>query len=381
MRANASRGDNPIPAGFMPGCDAPSERGLAYAPLSLPTLSQEAARRRTVGGDNPKIVAMARQMLGLGLLDGADPEATLDQVVTTALEKWVASTWGGMSYFDLNCSLEPDFFECVGYSKADVYQVQEVPVVQAAIERACGLHPETPHVSLTLHASYRRDILVGDGVLALEAKHEGLGFEVLRAVEQVGAACGLFGFAWIKDKAEQLYWAFGESEANWASEYGESLEHFGGIKRAEFDQAVPPQTVTPRKPMSLKTLTAISKSSDGDAATAARLLLQLRRSKTASFGLYPLAELLEWYVDPNPTLLLGWRGFDLVYRIGDDFEMAYLQDSEYGPPPGFGIFLLELGSASAFDSIAKRWKPIAHRLRLADAMLGLIAKESESAVA
>lgn len=319
---------------------------------------------------------LAQSMLEAGVLQDLTSELTLSDLVTSSLNDWMASIWGHPAYFDMGVHLLQNFKEAIeSYEQtSDEISVQDTELRTIVLEE-CGLDPIEDHLCLLFSSMGRADMLVGEGVERLEALHKGLGYEVLRQIENIGMSFGLLGGCWLEMVAQQTQWCGGESETDWAEMNGEDAEDFAGVTKAEFDEAVPRAWVS-TKPMSLNALRNISRTGSDEARKAASLLLAIRKlnDKAQGFQLGGVEGFFEMAENLEATVLLGWKSFDVVYQMCDDYTNNRWS-GDCADSSGIGIELMPTNDPSWFARTKAKWKPKADAVNMIDALLCIVAKE------
>ncbi len=298
------------------------------------------------------------------------PEAPLDAAVTTSLKRWVESQWDGMQCIRLQCILKDDVFEAIGESREALHDHVDEEQLRKAFTEDAGVDPEALHVALVFDADGRNDIIVGPTIESLESLWPGLGWEALRAACAVGAGYDVFDFKWAAFTTEQTYWCGMASEMEWCSESEMPLSEYDGITRAQLEDYAPVGRMDSSKRLTRDELRSASKHADPRVATVAGLLLKLRAlgDTKHAFSTSQLTWMCDWRDPVESTVLLGWKDFDALFRMGDDFAENVLGGGE-AIRPLIGLAGVPLDADDALDQLARRWEVPLKQLRLADQLL------------
>lgn len=356
-----------------------SFHAVAHDCLSLPRVSRKLANPLKYGAQSDRLVRLALSMIKAGLIEDRDTGQNLSDIVCEGLEKWINSIWTDTKYMGFELVVKKDVFSLSddaysqNFERSDASSIDEG--LRKAIESDCGLDPAIEHVALVFTSRGRTDLKIGCGVESLEAQQKGLGFEVVSAIEQLGHGYGLMGSGWIEHIARDTQWCGGESEQEWADQCGEELDSYEGLTRAEFDELVPKEWQRSKR-MSTSALKKLKTSSAVEVQKVATLLLDLRKlgQKARGFFLDSLSSYYEWERSFDSSILLGWKDFECIYRMADDYTNN-LYENSYIEAPGIGIELLPVDDPEWFGRKKKEWVCKSNGLKIIDELLCLIVEK------
>lgn len=300
------------------------------------------------------------------------PGRPLDAAVCDALSTWVKRQWAGIELFEITCTLCESVDQAVGQRLPDLTEMAGEATVVKAFQNDAGVDPRKEHVGLVFSAGRREEILVGESVEALERLCPGLGWEALRSASAVGNQYDMFGLEWAQFAAEYVYWGGLSSEKEYLQEYDCDESEYEGITRAQLDCEIPAQSMFKARKMGRAALRTAATHRDSKVARVASLLLRLRAlgERQGAFGMGMLTDLMEWDDTPLETpLLVGWRDYDMIFRIGDDW-WNQIASGDCNNRSILGVAGIDLDEgAGALQRLEKSWRAPIAQLRLADELL------------
>jgi hypothetical protein len=343
---------------------------------ALPVLGSGVGKRRVDHkGDSP-LVGIVRMLLEAGEVADVDKGEPLAEIAQRGLRGWLEKSWGGMKHFELRFTLCSNILQAVDDSQPeDPYAAGRLA---EAVMEDFGIDLAEPMVAFGVGTTGQRWTRVGPKVTALEALHKGLGWEALRAVSAIGTRYGMMDMNFLESAASQTYWAGGDSEKDWVDSYGEDLSDFGGMTRAEFDEALPLKEMNASKSMALTTLRQIAKKGEWFGEVARRLLaLRKLKNTRPAFQMPNCDEQCDYYQLMDIGVVMEWMETAPVQRIVDDHMNPYMQSGE-GIKDRLGAIALRLDGGKDMIALTRQWRAASTQLRHADALLDLLAEENDA---
>lgn len=305
-----------------------------------------------------------------GLMARADCVDGLEPGINAALSKWLSSMFAGLRCFEFKAHLYADAFEACGVEREEFSEGSEKTRMAQAFQEACGLDVDLSHVAVGLYAASNRWLLVGHGVERLEAIHPGLGWTVLHEIQDATIDFNLFDFGWLEQAASYTYWCGGDDESELVEMYGEEAADYEGVTRQQFDEAVPARNLQKARRLATKKLVEIGKRAGPEPSEITELVCKLRRLKKAKSicRISVLEGEFDWFDSLEPAVLLGWKSWDLVNRLTDDYaEIMYNGDACLRDV--IAVMPIPLGDGKALANLEMKWRGAIKRLRYADRLL------------
>ena len=359
------------------GC-ASGKWSVAHASVglgALPRFAPGAAKPRAAHDDGHKVVKLVRLLIAAGELADVDDGRPLIQLAGDGLASWLAKSWGGMRYFDLRFDLCGSILEAVDDVQPE--DAESAKRLANAVLGDLGVSLEEEAVGLRVETTGQQWIRVGPKVMALEAAHPGLGWNALNEISKAGVGYGMLDFSFLEMAAQNSYWAGGDSEKDWVESYGESLDEFSGVTKAEFDEAIPLALMRGARPVTSARLKLIAGGDDWPAQVA-RLVLKLRKLGDVphAFGTQRCDEENGLYGTMDAGVVIEWMETEAVRRIVDDYMNPYMQSGE-GMKDCLGAIALRLDDGAHIIELTRQWRRASQRLKAADALIGLLAEEED----
>lgn len=353
--------------------------GSAAAALSIPGFAPEGLPRYS--GDESyrrKLAGLAITLAQRGLLTKGDCEQGMSEGISFALSRWLAQTFSGLRCFEFKAHLFSDAFEACGVERDEFLEAHSQARMAQAFEEACDLDVESQHVAIGLYAASSKWLLVGEGIERLEAAHPGLGWTVLHEIQDATIDFNLFDFGWIEQAASYTYWCGGDDECELLDMYGEDGERYEGVTRAQFDEAVPARVMRQAKRLSTRAVMGIGKNGGSEAARISNLICRLRRLKNTQpiCRISALEGEFDWFDSLEPTVVLGWKSWDLVNRLTDDYaEIMYNGDACLRDV--IAVMPIPLADGKGLANLEMKWRGPIKRLRYADRLVSLLSGQEE----
>lgn len=278
--------------------------------------------------------------------------------------------FAGLRCFEFKANLYSDAFEACGVERDEFTEGSEKARMAQAFHEACGLDVESSHVALGLYTASNRWLLVGDGIERLEAIHPGLGWTVLHEIQDATIDFNLFDFGWLEQAASYTYWCGGDDESELVDIYGEEAGDYDGVTRKDFDEAVPARLMQKAKRLSTRKLVEIGERGGAEASEITELVCRLRRLKKAQSicRISVLAGEFDWFDSLEPAVLLGWKSWDLINRLTDDYaEIMYNGDACLRDV--IAVMPIPLGDGKGLANLEMKWRGAIKRLGYADRLL------------
>lgn len=356
------------------------QRSVADPALTLPLLPQASLPRyRSDVVGTRKIASLGAMLAERKLLKREDCANGLDMGVLKAVGRWLERSFGGFEFFAFKGSLFSDVFAACGESKESCTDRWPGTDALSMMSEAFDADLDASHVAIGLSAGDRERFLVGDGVERLESLVPGLGWTALKEICSAGMVYDLMEFGWIEDAARDSHWGGCDDEREFYESLGEDIEEYQGLSRAEFDESVPLKRMLQNGNLTTAKLRELASSDIEGVSEVAKLILQSRRLKKIEpvCNMNQLSSIFDWHVSLDPTGIMGWKDFDVVERICDDYaEMMY-----QGEPclrDFTSIIYVPLTSGKALSELEMKLRGSLRRLRCADKLLSMIAvKETD----
>lgn len=343
----------------------------------LPQESLPRYRRDVVA--TQKIASLGAVLAERKLLKREDCANGLETGVLKAVGRWLDRSFGGFEFFAFKGNLFSDVFAACGETRESCEERWPGEKAQSMMGEAFGADLDANHLAIGLSSGNRDRFLVGEGVERLESLVPGLGWTALREISNAGLPFDLMEFHWLEDAARDSYWGGCDDEKEFYESMGEDIEEYQGLTRAEFDETVPLKRMFELGDLKDSKLRELSSSGIAEVAEVARLILQSRRLKKIDpvCNMNQLSGIFDWHVSLDPTGIMGWKDFEVVERICDDYaEMMY-----QGEPclrDFTSIIYVPLTSGKALAELELKLRGSLRRLRCADKLLSVIAvKETD----
>ncbi len=293
--------------------------------------------------------------------------------VNEALSRWLERMFAGLKFFSFKAHLYTDVYEACGTSWEESVEAHGQARLSQAFREACDLDVHSSHVAIGLYATANNWILVGDQVERLEALCPGLGWAALGEIQAACIDFNLFEFGWIEQAASYTYWGGADDEKEMLEAYGESESDYDGVTREAFEADIPVKKMRQAKRLPTRVIAEMAKDGSGNVAEIADLICRLRRLKNAPpiCRISVLEAEFDWFDSLEPTVVLGWKSWELVNRLTDDYaEILYNGDSCLRDLTA--LLPVPLGDGKALAEMEMKWRGAIKRLRYADRLLDLV---------